>query len=203
MRALESGAAVLLMRLGGPLPRAEARSRARAFVETARKRERRPKLFVEVAPVNGAEIDDDLEAIVGAGLDGVFLEGCEERADVQRLAVKLSVMEAERGLPDGALEIAALAAQTPASVFQLGRYKGASSRLVALALDENGPPGGAQARATARALLALGAAAAGVSAIEAPAPGAALAAARGEGFEGFMAFSTEEIAAIDALYDAP
>ncbi|MBU6528009.1 aldolase [Methylocystis sp. MJC1] len=201
MRALESGAAALLMRLGGAPSRAEARSRARAFVEIARKRERRPRLFVQVAPVNGGEVDDDLKAIVGEGLDGVFLEGCEGRADVQWLAVKLAVMEAESGLPAGALKIVALAAQTPAAVFQLGRYKGASPRLAALALDESGLPGGAQARATTRALLALGAAAAGVSAIEAP--GAALAVARREGFEGFMAFSEEEIAAIEAVFDAP
>ncbi|BDV35303.1 aldolase [Methylocystis iwaonis] len=202
MRALECGAAALLLRLGGAHSRDDARARARAFVEAARMRGERPRLFVQVAPVESREIDGDLEAIVCAGLDGVFLEGCEGRGDVQGLSVKLSVREAEAGLPAGALAIVALAAQTPAAVFQLGCYKGASRRLAALAMDESALPGGAQARAAARALLALGAAAAGVSALDmAPVSGeGALAAARREGFAGVIAFSEAEIAAIEAIF---
>lgn len=200
MRALECGAAALLLRLGGALSRDDARARARAFVETVRMRSERPRLFAQIAPVTSAEIDGDIEAIVCAGLDGVFLEGCEGRGDVQGLSVKLSVKEAEAGLPAGRLAIVALAAQAPAAVFQLGRYKGASPRLAALAIDETALPGGAQARAAARALLALGAAAAGVSALDMAAGEGALAASRREGFAGVMAFSEAEIAAIEAIF---
>lgn len=200
MRALDSGAAALLLRLGGALSRNDARARARAFVEAARMRGERPRLFVQVAPVTSREIDGDLDAIICAGLDGVFLEGCEGRGDIQGLSVKLSVREAEAGLPAGALAIVALAAQTPAAVFQLGGYKGASPRLAALAMDESVLPGGAQARAAARALLALGAAAAGVSALDLAAGEGALAAARREGFAGVIAFSEAEIVAIEAIF---
>lgn len=200
MRALDSGAAALLLRLGGAFSRDDARARARAFVETARLRAGRPRLFAQVAPVTSSEIDGDIEAIVCAGLDGVFLEGCEGRGDVQALSVKLSVKEAEAGLPAGRLAIVALAAQTPAAVFQLGRYKGVSPRLAALAMDETELPGGAQARAAARALLVLGAAAAGVSALDMAAGEGAFAASRGEGFAGVMTFSEAEIAAIEAIF---
>lgn len=200
MRALDSGATALLLRLGGALSRDDARARARAFVEAARLRAGRPRLFAQVAPVTSSEIDGDLEAIVCGGLDGVFLEGCEGRGDVQGLSVKLSVKEAEAGLPAGALAIVALAAQTPVAVFQLGRYEGASPRLAALAMDESALPGGAQAWAAARALLVLGAAAAGVSALDMAAGESALAAARREGFAGVMTFSEAEIAAIEAIF---
>lgn len=200
MRALESGAAALLLRLDGAFSRDEARARARDFVEAARKRAVRPRLFAQVAPVKSAEIDGDLEAVVCAGLDGVFLEGCEERGDVQGLSVKLSVKEAEAGLPAGRLTIVACAAQTPAAVFQLGCYKGASPRLAALAMDETALPGGAQTRSAARALLVLGAAAAGVSALDTAACEGAFAAARREGFAGVMAFSEVQIAAIEAIF---
>jgi citrate lyase subunit beta / citryl-CoA lyase len=207
IEALDSGASALLLRLCALPARDAARARARTFVEAARARSRRPKIFVQVAPLRSGEIDDDLAALVVAGVDGVFLEACGGREDVQQLSVRLSVREAEAGLRAGAVGIVALASQTPASVFKLDGYKGASRRLVALAMDEIGLPGGAQARATARALMVLGAAAAGVPAIDSALsrrgdePAAALAAAREDGFSGSMGFSAEEIAAIEACFD--
>jgi citrate lyase subunit beta/citryl-CoA lyase len=205
-QALGSGACALLLRLDG-VSREVARAGARSFIDAARKSPAaRPQIFVQVAPVTSDKVDDDLEALMGEGLDGVFLEACEGRHDVQQLSVKLAVREAESGLRAGELKIVALAAQTPASVFGLGAYRGASKRLVALAMDRADLPGGAQARATAAALLSLGAAAAGVSALAA-APArrggpqvAAYADLRQEGFTGAMAFSEKEIAAINVAF---
>ncbi len=208
LQALDSGACALLLRLDG-VSREEARAGARAFIDGAREKSAaaRPQIFVQVAPAASDEIDADLETLVGEGLDGVFLEACEGGQDVQQLSVKLAVKEAEAGLPAGVLKIVALAAQTPASVFGLGSYRGASQRLVALAMDRADFLGAPQARATAGALLCLGAAAAGVSALAA-APArrggsrvAAYADLRQEGFTGAMALSEKEVAAINVAFE--
>jgi citrate lyase subunit beta/citryl-CoA lyase len=202
---LASGASALLLRLGPDdtaAARDEARLVARAFLERARTRIGRPPIFVQVASVRTPNSEGDLDAVVAPGLDGVFLEGCEGRGDVQQLATRLAVREAALGLPEGGARIVALAAQTPAGVFSLGDYGGASPRLTALALDEKSLPGGDAAQGVARALLALGAAAAGVPAlVAAPLAGdgdfeAACRAAGREGFSGLMTPRTDEIPAI-------
>lgn len=202
--ALTSGASALLLRLGpgeGPA-RAEARQFARACLETARSRPTRPAIFAQIAPVGSPDSPADLDAIVAPELDGVFLEGCVGRADVQKLAARLAVREAALGLPAGRLRIVALAAQTPGGVFGLHGYRDATPRLAALAMDEAPLPGGAAARAVARSLLALAAAAAGVPALDiAPrAKGGALEeacrAAGRDGFHGLMTPRPGEIPVI-------
>lgn len=202
---LASGASALLLRLGpadASSSRDEARVFAKALVERARTRSESPAIFVQVAAVRTPDSEADLDGVVAPGLAGIFLEGCEGRADVQQLATRLAVRETALGLPEGCLRIVALAAQTPAGVFSLGDYRGASLRLTALALDETSLPGGDAARGVARALLALGAAAAGVPALLAT-PGAgdgdfeaACRAASREGFSGVMTPRAGEITAI-------
>jgi citrate lyase subunit beta/citryl-CoA lyase len=153
-------------------------------------------------------LEADLDALAVSLPDGVFLEGCAGRAHVQQLSVKLAVREAAAGLGAGATRIVALAAQTPAGVFDLGRYRGASSRLAALALDETPLPGGAQARQAARTLLLLGAAAAGIAALDfAPAlDGEAFAAfcgdSRRDGFSGMLTLASGQIGGIEAAFRA-
>jgi citrate lyase subunit beta / citryl-CoA lyase len=215
--ARHSGAAALLLRLGAAgeqRQRDAARRGARDFITAMRRVVGRPSLYVQVASARGAALADDLGALAGRPPDGFFLEECQGRADVQQFSVKLAAVEACAGLTGGATRIVALAAQTPAGVFALGSYAGASSRLAGLALDETSLPGGAQGRATARALLALGAAAAGIPALEiAPreidghgALGAQLeeacAAARRDGFSGILAFSADQIGAVNAAWRA-
>jgi citrate lyase subunit beta/citryl-CoA lyase len=136
----------------------------RDFIRAARAADDRPKLFAQVAPVESSRLDDELDALIGTRPDGVFLEACRGRADVQQLSARLGVKEAEAGIAAGATAIYAFVAQTPASVFALGGYAGASRRLAGLALDDAPLPGGQEMRAVARALVVLGAAAAGVPA---------------------------------------
>jgi citrate lyase subunit beta/citryl-CoA lyase len=204
MDALTSGASALLLRLGPEegAAREEARAFARACLETARGRTPRPAIFAQVASVKSPASEADLDAVVAPGLDGVFLEGCEGRVDMQQAAARLAIREAAFDLPEGSLRIVALAAQTAAGVFALGGYRGASPRLAALAMDETPLPGGAAARGVARTALVLGAAAAGVPALDAaPRVGAgaleeACRAARREGFAGLMTPRPGEIPAI-------
>jgi citrate lyase subunit beta / citryl-CoA lyase len=205
MEALTSGASALLLRLGpggDDAARAGARAYARACLETARGRAERPAIFAQIAPGPSAGSEADLDAVLQPGLDGVFLEACEGRADVQQLAARLTAREAALGLPEGGVEIVALAAQTPAGVFALGGYRDASPRLAALAMDETALPGGAAARGVARTLLALGAAAAGVAAYDI-APygrgGALEEACRLAGREGFSGLMTPRAGEIPVI----
>jgi citrate lyase subunit beta/citryl-CoA lyase len=206
--ALACGAEAILLRPGDAanMTRDEALAWARGLIAAARGRER-PKLFVEIASLRTGG-PDELAALVIPGLDGVVLQGCEGRADVQQLSLRLAAAEAAADIPAGAVRIVALAAQTPAAVFALGGYAGASARLTALAMDETALPGGAAARAAARTLLALGAAAAGALALDIspPAKGNALEEAcrviRREGFSGLVTAAAGEIPAINRAFGA-
>ncbi len=189
--ALASGADALVLDLRGDF--APAREPAAALLRLPRPPGLR--LYARVAPLSCAAIDADLAAVVAAGADGVFLPEACGGPSIQHLAAKLAVQEAECGRPDGATRIIALATQTPAAIFALGRYAGASARLEALAFDVEplrralgAEPASlasealastcpASPFALARAGLLLGAAAAGVAAIDGPF--AALADARG------------------------
>ncbi len=207
--ALASGAEAILLRPGDAagMARDEALIYVRRLIEAARGRER-PRLLVEIAPMRDTNAQDDLAGLVIAGLDGVVMQACEGRADVQQLSQRLAVLEAAADLPAGSVKIIALAAQTPVGVFALGDYRGASSRLAALAMDETPLPGGAAARTAARTLLALGAAAAGALALDiSPSTrGNALEdacrAIRREGFSGLMTASAGEIPVINRAFGA-
>lgn len=204
-QAFASGASALELRLGAASTRALARTRARAFIDMAAGVAPRPKIFVRIAPVDNPESDADLACVVRRGLDGVFLEGCGGRADVQALSQRLAVREAENGLAPGSVKIVALAAQTPAAVFALGGYAGASARLVALAMDDAALPGGDAARVVARSLLVMAAAAAGVAALcvlrgDLAESGAE---ARQSGFSGLMTESVEEIGVVERIFGSP
>ncbi|MGJ0396426.1 MAG: aldolase/citrate lyase family protein [Methylocystis sp.] len=207
--ALGCGADALLLRLG---PCAEddarrgARARACAFIDAARAKGGAPKLFVEVAPLDSALIETDLDALFRPGPDGVFLPARDGAAGLQRLAVKLAVREAQAGLADGATRIGALIGADPAGVLALASFAGASPRLAALAFDDAGlcaalglAAGGGAAIATARAMLVLAAASAGVPSLAPPVPTGeepAYAAARRDGFTGGMALIPKQVAAI-------
>jgi citrate lyase subunit beta/citryl-CoA lyase len=226
--ALASGADALILDLGDPSragarqeTREETRAAAADFLMRARSRPG-PALWVKVAPLDSAAIDGDLAAVIAAGARGVALPRACGGASVQHLSAKLAVAEADAGRDDGATRILALATQTPAAIFALGDYAGASSRLAALAfdteplrlalgaaLDATSLREAASPFAFARAGLRLAAAAAGVAAIDRPfsAPGdaAGLAAecraARRDGFSGKLAVSSLQIREINAAFE--
>jgi citrate lyase subunit beta/citryl-CoA lyase len=206
--ALASGASALLLRPGFEntvAPHVGARTFAKAFLERARTRAGRPAIYVQVASVRAPGSEAALDAVIAPELDGVFLEDCDSRADVQQLAARLAVREAMMGLPEGRLRIVALAARTPAGFFSLGEYRNASPCLAALALDETPLSGGAAAQGVARALLTLGAAAAEIPALAAApcvADGDFEAACRSAAREGFSGLMTPRAAEIPAILRA-
>ena len=92
-----------------------------------------PRLFVRVNALDSGIIDADLDAVMPAGPAGIMLPKACGGMDLQHLAAKLAVREAECGLPDGGTVILAIATETARSLFQLGTYRGASHRLAGLA----------------------------------------------------------------------
>lgn len=214
--ALGCGADALLLRLGPCVEdeaRRGARARACALIDAARAKSGGPTLFVELAPLNCDLIETDLDALFGPGPEGVFLSACDGAASLQRLAVKLAVREAQAGLADGAAKIGAFAGGDPAGALALRSLARASPRLAALAFDEAGlraalgvAEGAGAAIETARGLVALAAASAGVPALAPPVrPGqeSAYAAARRDGFAGAMASHPGQVARLHDVFAPP
>src|SRR4029077_9620424 len=137
----------------------------------------RVRRYVRINPLASGPALDDLAATVAGRPDGILLPKCVPD-DVRTLDNYLSAFEAASGAPVGAIRIIAIATETPQAVFALGGYAGASPRLEAItwgaedlaaclggnnrtiAGDYDGP------YTWARSLCLLGAAAAGVAAID-------------------------------------
>ncbi|WP_230961051.1 HpcH/HpaI aldolase/citrate lyase family protein, partial [Erythrobacter donghaensis] len=140
------------------------------------------RLWVRVNPIAGHECIADLAAIMPARPGGVFLPKAEGAADVTQLHHYLTALEAANGIPLGRTLIAALVTETAAAMFRTGDYAGdypGRERLVAMswgaedlssalgAREQRGPDGEySHTYEMARSLCLIGAAAAGVAAIE-------------------------------------
>jgi len=198
-----------------------ARHTASAFLAEARGRPNRPRLFVRVNPLEGGLTDADLDAVMRAQPDGVVLPKCADGADVQRLGAKLAVREAEYALPDGGTRIIAIATETARALFGFASYRGCSRRLEGLAwggedlsadlgAETNRLPDGAYAApyVFARTLTLIGAAAAGVGAIDSVYTNFRNAeglreealAARRDGFVAKMAIHPGQVGIINAVF---
>jgi citrate lyase subunit beta/citryl-CoA lyase len=123
--------------------------------------------------------DADLDGVMQAAPDGVVLPKTVGGADVAHLGAKLAVREAEFDLEDGATRILAIATETAAGVFALGTFAGASHRLMGMTWggeDLSADLGAETNRSEdgsytdpyrlSRSLTLLGAAAAGVDAVD-------------------------------------
>jgi citrate lyase subunit beta/citryl-CoA lyase len=212
-KALTSGADALILDLEdsvAPGAKAEARRHVAAFVDghgTA-------NLWVRVNPLDGAECDKDLAAVLGSHPNGIVLPKAEGGASVAELARRLT----ERG--NATAQILPIATETPEAMFQLGTYAGAK-RLAGLTWGAEDLPaaiGAATSREEdgrftppfelARSLCLFGAAAAGVAPIETVYPAfrdldgltAYAARARRDGFTGMMAIHPAQVAVINDAF---
>jgi citrate lyase subunit beta / citryl-CoA lyase len=138
-----------------------------------------PRIIVRVNAFSSGMIEDDLDAVVGAGPFGILLPKAEGGADVQRLATLLSVREVAAGLAEGSTTIQALVSETATGVLNAGSYAGMTDRLTALAwggedlsadlgVETNRDEDGQYTAVfqLARSLTLLAAASAGVGAID-------------------------------------
>lgn len=134
-KGMGSGADVLLLDLEdsiAPQRKTEARATTAAFLKEARQAKNRPRLFVRINGLATGLTDDDLDAVVAARPDGIMLPKAEGGAAVIHCDAKLTAREAVHGLPDGALDIIAIATETAAALFLAGTFAGASKRLKGL-----------------------------------------------------------------------
>ena len=181
-KGLASGADVLLIDLEDSVDvtaKEEARQVTSAFVAEHRAKTDRPRLYVRVNGLTTGLTDADLDGVIPAAPDGVVLPKTVGGADAAHLGAKLAVREAEYGLEDGATRILAIATENAAGVFALGTFAGASHRLMGIAWggEDLSADLGAEANRgedgaytdpyrLARSLTLLGAAAAGVDAVD-------------------------------------
>ncbi|MBL0403000.1 CoA ester lyase [Microvirga aerilata] len=181
-KALASGADVLLIDLEDSVDlsaKEEARRVTAAFLSEQQATPDRPRLFVRVNGLTTGLTDADLDGVMQAAPDGIVLPKTVGGADVAHLGAKLAVREAEFDLKDGATRILAIATENAAGVFALGTFAGASHRLMGmtwggedlsadLGAETNRDADGAYTDPyrLARSLTLLGAAAAGVDAVD-------------------------------------
>jgi citrate lyase subunit beta / citryl-CoA lyase len=182
-KGLASGADCLILDLEdsvAPEAKQKARDHALAFLAPALREPKRPRLYVRVNGLNSGLTQADLDAIMQAPPDGILLPKSVNGASIQHLGALLAVKEAEQDLDDGATKIMAIVSETPAAIFNMGTYAGASHRLegltwgaedlaAAVSAETNRGTDGAYTfpYLLARSLTLFAAAAAGVLAIDA------------------------------------
>ena len=154
----------------------QARAMIASFLQA--QPEDRSRLWVRINPLQGPHALADLAAVVPHRLGGVMLPKARGRADVDVLDHYLSALEVAAGIERGSTRLIVLVTETAEGMFTTGTYAGAP-RVVALTwgaedladaigASENRNPDGSY-RFTyelARSFCLLGAAAAGVMAVE-------------------------------------
>jgi citrate lyase subunit beta/citryl-CoA lyase len=158
----------------------ESKPRARQIVHDFMKSRTggHERFWVRVNPLDGPHTLDDLVAIMPARPGGIMLPKVYGRQDVDRLDHYLSALEVANGIVRGSTPVIVLVTETAEAMFHTGDYKGAP-RVVALTwgAEDLADSIGASANRNpdgdygftyelARSLCLLGAAAAGVVAIE-------------------------------------
>ena len=212
-KALGAGADGLILDLEDSVA-AAAKPEARRAVAGFLNRNPTSPLWVRINPLDTADSERDLAAILPSHPDGIVLPKAEGGASVAELARRLTAAG------NAMAQILAIATETPAAIFQLGSY-GGLRRLAGLTWGAEDLPaaiGAATSREAdgrytppyelARSLCLFGAAAAGVAAIETVYPAyrdldglAAYAGrARRDGFTGMMAIHPAQVPVINAAF---
>ena len=200
----------------------ESKPLARQMVHDflAANKARQERLWVRINPLDGAHTLDDLVAIMPARPGGIMLPKVYGRQDVDLLDHYLTAFEAAQGIARGSTPVIVLVTETAEGMFHTGSYKGAP-RVVALtwgaedladsigaAANRNADGGYSFTYELARSLTVLGAATAGVPAIETihadfrDGEGLRRRAeqVRRDGFAGMLAIHPDQVAVINAAF---
>jgi len=156
--------------------KAKARGMVAAFLSANAKH--RTRLWVRINPIQGPHALADLAAVMPTAPGGIMLPKPRGRADAELLDHYLAAFEAAAGTPNGSTKVMLLVTETPESMLATGSYVGVP-RVVAMswgaedlatalgAIDNRNEAGGYEfTYELARSLCLVGAAAAGVAAIE-------------------------------------
>ena len=178
-KAVEGAADVVIFDLEDAVAienKPEARRLVREFLEA--NAEARSRIFVRVNPLDGPYTLEDLAAIMPGRPGGIMLPKAYGRQDVEALDKFLSALEVANGIEQGSTPVIVLLTEVAECMFHAGDFKGAP-RLLALTwgaedladsigAQSNRNPDGSFAFTyeLARSLCLLGAATAGVPAIE-------------------------------------
>ncbi len=178
-KAMDGTADVVLIDLEdavAPESKAAARRQVHDFI--AANPAQRHRLWVRINPFDGPYTLLDLAAIMPANPGGIMLPKVYGRTDVEKLDHCLSALEVAYGIEEGSTPVIVLITETAEAMFHTGDYKGAP-RVVALTwgaedladsigASSNRNPDGSYSFTyeLARSLTVLGAATAGVTAIE-------------------------------------
>jgi citrate lyase subunit beta/citryl-CoA lyase len=178
-KATGSGADIVIFDLEDAVSEGEkpkARSMVSAFLTANAKH--RARLWVRINPIQGPHALADVAAVMPAAPAGIVFPKPRGRADAEQLDHYLTGFEAAAGIALGATKVMLLVTEMPESMLAIGSYAGvprvaamswgAEDLATALgAIDNRGDYGGYDfTYELARSLCLVGAAAAGVSAIE-------------------------------------
>lgn len=180
----------------------------------------RCELWVRMNPLDSADSLRDIAAVVRARPDGIALPKCNGPEDVLQLSHWLDVLEVEHGIEQGSIAICAIATETAAAPFSLGRYKdaprlriltwGAEDLAAALGASTNKDAAGVYTApyVLARSLCLFGAYAAGVQGLDTVQPDFRNPTklreecndARRDGFLGKIAIHPDQVAVINECF---
>jgi citrate lyase subunit beta / citryl-CoA lyase len=155
----------------------KARSMVTALLKNADAKQR-GRLWVRINPLDGPHALADLAAVMAAGPGGIMLPKPRGRADAEVLDHYLTALEAAAGTSPGTTKVIPLVTETAASMLAIGSYAGVR-RIAAMtwgaedlatalgAIDNRAADGSYEfTYELARSLCLVGAAAAGVPAID-------------------------------------
>lgn len=220
-KAMEGEADVVLIDLEDAVAseaKADARVMVRDFIAAHPDQGRR--LWVRVNPLDGPHTLADLVAVMPARPGGIMLPKVRGRQDVETLDRYLEALEVANGIEQGSTPVIVLITETAEAMFHTGDYKGAP-RVVALTwgaedlADSIGASSNRNADGSysftyelARSLTVLGAAAAGVTAIETicadfrdlDALRLRAERVRRDGYRGMMAIHPAQVPVINAAF---
>ena len=220
-RAMASAADVVLIDLEdaiAPDNKAPARAMVHDFIKAHP--DQRHRLWVRINPFDGPHALRDLAAVMPARPGGIMLPKVRGRAEVEKLDHVLSALEVAHAIEESSTPVIVLVTETAEAMFRTGDYKG-SPRVVALTwgaedladaigASSNRNPDGSYGFTyeLARSLTLLGAAAAGVTAIETISADFTdleglrrrAEGVRREGFRGMLAIHPAQVEVINAAF---
>ncbi len=218
-KAAAAGADALILDLEDSVA-AAARPAARRL--TAEFLDGRDDAWVRVNPVDTADWEADLEAVMPACPAGIVLPKPRHARDAVKLSERMDVLENHHGIEHGQTKIIALCTEHPEALFTLNSYVGTVPRLAGLswgAEDLSAAVGGSANRDAdgnwlpqfelARSLCLFAAAAAEVAAIDTVFTDFRnregllryAANARRDGFSGMLAIHPAQVEAINAAFE--
>ncbi|PLK27969.1 CoA ester lyase [Novosphingobium sp. TH158] len=220
-KAMEGSADIVLIDLEdavAPDMKAAARPMVHDFIKA--NPAQRDRLWVRINPFDGPHTLFDLAAIMPARPGGIMLPKVYGRQEVEKLDHCLSALEVANGIEEGSTPVIVLITETAEAMFHTGDYKGAP-RVVALTwgaedladsigASSNKDESGAYTFTyeLARSMTVLGAATAGVTAIETisadfrdlEALRRRAERVRRDGFRGMMAIHPAQVDVINAAF---